>query len=222
MDLTSTQTISPTTALTATPQTPPAVLNSDFETFLRMLTTQAQNQDPFNPVDATEYASQLATFSSVEQQVKTNQILAGLAEQVTGSAFERIAGWIGMEALVDTPVRFEGVPVTLRLDPHKEAESAKLVVRNEAGTVLQSVAVDLSKPELEWTGLDESGAAHPSGLYRFEIESYRGEELLSTTPALTYARVQEVRQQGTDVLLTLANGTHLSAAEVQGLRTPNG
>ena len=46
-----------------------AVLSSDFETFLKMLTTQMQNQDPLNPVDSTDYATQLATFSSVEQQV---------------------------------------------------------------------------------------------------------------------------------------------------------
>lgn len=37
--------------------------NSDFETFLRMLTTQLQNQDPLKPMESTEFAVQLATFS---------------------------------------------------------------------------------------------------------------------------------------------------------------
>ena len=46
-----------------------SALSSDFETFLRMLTTQLQNQDPLNPVDSADFAVQLATFSSVEQQV---------------------------------------------------------------------------------------------------------------------------------------------------------
>lgn len=222
MELTSSPTTSPTAALTVTPQAAPAVLNSDFETFLRMLTTQAENQDPFNPVDATEYASQLATFSSVEQQVKTNQILAGLAEQLTGSAFERIAGWIGMEAMMASPVWFEGMPVTLHLEPHTDADATKLLVRNEAGTILQTVAVSPDTREFDWTGLDASGASQPNGRYQFELESYRGEELLSTGPAFTYSRVQEVRQQGEEVLLTLADGTRLSAANVKGLRSPNG
>ena len=45
-------------------------VTSDFQTFIQMLTTQAENQDPLNPMDSAEYASQLASFSSVEQQVK--------------------------------------------------------------------------------------------------------------------------------------------------------
>lgn len=47
-------------------------LNGDFETFLRLLTTQLQNQDPLDPTNSTEFVAQLANFSSVEQQVQTN------------------------------------------------------------------------------------------------------------------------------------------------------
>ena len=46
--------------------------------FLKLLTTQMQNQDPLNPIDSTDYAAQLATFSGVEQQVRTNSLLADL------------------------------------------------------------------------------------------------------------------------------------------------
>lgn len=49
-----------------------AFASSDFETFLKMLTTQIKNQDPLNPMEGTEFAVQLATFSGVEQQVMTN------------------------------------------------------------------------------------------------------------------------------------------------------
>ena len=58
-----------------------AEVSSDFETFLKMLTVQMQNQDPLNPVDSSDYAIQLATFSGVEQQVKTNDLLASLGQQ---------------------------------------------------------------------------------------------------------------------------------------------
>lgn len=56
-------------------------LASDFETFLKMLTAQARYQDPLEPIDLTEYASQLAQFSMVEQQVKTNDMLSALSGQ---------------------------------------------------------------------------------------------------------------------------------------------
>jgi flagellar basal-body rod modification protein FlgD len=65
-------TITATTATATTSQTQTKTassgLSSDFETFLKMLTTQLKNQDPMNPVDSADYAVQLATFSSVEQQ----------------------------------------------------------------------------------------------------------------------------------------------------------
>ena len=53
--------------------------------FLSLLTTQIQNQDPLEPLDSTGFVEQLATFSSLEQQVQTNQHLAALVEIVSGN-----------------------------------------------------------------------------------------------------------------------------------------
>jgi flagellar basal-body rod modification protein FlgD len=65
------------------------VITADFQTFLQLLTTQLKNQDPLNPMESTEYATQLATFSGVEQQVRTNELLeslsSGYATWVSGS-----------------------------------------------------------------------------------------------------------------------------------------
>jgi len=49
---------------------------SDYETFIKLLVAQMKNQDPTEPVDATQYVSQLASFSAVEQAVQTNAKLA--------------------------------------------------------------------------------------------------------------------------------------------------
>ena len=43
-----------------------SAISSDFETFLKMLTAQMENQDPLNPLDSQDFATQLATFSGVE------------------------------------------------------------------------------------------------------------------------------------------------------------
>lgn len=71
---------SPTNASPGAAPGPPvedasASLSSDFEVFLQMLTAQMKYQDPLNPVDSTDYATQLATFSGVEQAVLTNDLL---------------------------------------------------------------------------------------------------------------------------------------------------
>lgn len=55
-----------------------STVSADFETFLKMLTAQIQNQDPMNPIVSSDYATQLATFSSVEQQVLANSYLENI------------------------------------------------------------------------------------------------------------------------------------------------
>ena len=56
-----------------TPAAKKSTGSQHFETFLKMLTTQIQNQDPLSPMQADQFADQLASFSMVEQQTLTNQ-----------------------------------------------------------------------------------------------------------------------------------------------------
>ena len=102
-----------------------AALSSDFETFLLLLTTQMENQDPLNPIDSADYAVQLATFSGVEQQVRTNDLLEGLAAQMNLTGMAELAGWVGMEARASAPVQFGATPLTLYPDPATTAQEAE-------------------------------------------------------------------------------------------------
>jgi len=75
----------PTTPVSAPSQPvarPPAReetgLASNFETFLKLLTTQLKNQDPLSPMDTESFTTQLVQFSAVEQAIKTNRQLEQL------------------------------------------------------------------------------------------------------------------------------------------------
>ena len=63
-----------------------------YENFLKLLMAQMKNQDPTEPMKSTEYMSQLATFSQVEQTVKTNTKLDAL---LTSAALTQVDGVIG-------------------------------------------------------------------------------------------------------------------------------
>ncbi|MDX2266249.1 MAG: flagellar hook assembly protein FlgD [Hyphomicrobiales bacterium] len=72
-----------------------AAASLDYDAFLTLLVAQMQNQDPLNPVDSTEYVSQLASFSTVEQAIKTNAKLDSL---LTSMSLAQGAGLIGRTA----------------------------------------------------------------------------------------------------------------------------
>jgi len=75
MEIAQTPTLAPTTASPSTVATSAETVSSDFDTFLKMMTAQVQNQDPLNPIDSADYAVQLATFSSVYRRNKLNGLV---------------------------------------------------------------------------------------------------------------------------------------------------
>ena len=197
----------------------PAMISSDFETFLRMLTTQMQNQDPLNPLDSTDFAVQLATFSGVEQQVRTNQLLEGLTRQMNLTGMTQLAGWVGMEARVAAPVQFDGTPVTLYPEPASTAEEAVLVVRDASGKVVERVPVPLSGQPVAWPR--QSGAAPAPGRYSFSLESLAHGDLIDTRDVEHYAQIAEARIRNGKTVLLLQGGSEVPASSVKALRDPN-
>jgi flagellar basal-body rod modification protein FlgD len=65
----------------------------DYDAFLKLMIAQLQNQDPLNPMDGSAYVSQLASFSSVEQGLKTN---AKLDQLLVMSNIAQASGAVGM------------------------------------------------------------------------------------------------------------------------------
>ncbi len=66
--------------------------SGDYNTYLQLLVTDLKNQDPTKPVDPTQTVTQLATFSSLEQAVKTNDLLSALNQQASLSQGASLIG----------------------------------------------------------------------------------------------------------------------------------
>jgi flagellar basal-body rod modification protein FlgD len=215
--------ITPTTTATAAPaagRSAPTTISSDFETFLRMLTAQLQNQDPLNPLDSTDFAVQLATFAGVEQQVRSNDLLAGLAEQMALVGVTQLAGWVGMEARVAAAFRYDDAPVTLYGSPSSGADRADLVIRNAAGTEVYRGAMALSAESAAWAGTDSAGQPVPPGHYTGSVESFAGTRMIDSRTLETYARITEVRVEAGLAVLVLETGQKASLGDIGGLRAP--
>jgi flagellar basal-body rod modification protein FlgD len=194
------------------------VLSSDFETFLQMLTAQAKYQDPLEPIDSSEYASQLAQFSMVEQQVQSNELLSKLADKLGGNNIAEIASWIGMEARTTAPALFDGSPITISPSASDEADETNLVVYNDTGTLMQRQALPLSAETFIWAGVRDDGTPLENGVYTFAIESYANGKLISTVPAESYNRITEARNDFGNTFLVLNGGQNVPASAVTALR----
>lgn len=196
----------------------PAVVSSDFETFLVMLTTQMENQDPLNPIESSDFAVQLATFSSVEQQVQTNDLLKGLTEQMGLMGMAQLAGWVGMEARAAAPAYFDGAPITLSPNPATTAQEAVLIVRDAHGVEVERSTIAASTDAIEWAGVDDQGNPLPAGVYSFELESYAHDDLIATSQVDVYSRISEARNEGGQTVLILEGGVQVPASQVNSLR----
>lgn len=196
-------------------------LASDFETFLKMLVVQLKNQDPLNPVDSSDYAVQLATFSSVEQQVQTNDLLKSLAAQLGVSGMAQMGAWVGMEARTPAARAFDGAtPLALTTETASAADRAQLVVMSERGREVQRIDLPARGGVVQWSGKDEFGFAMLPGRYQFNVESYLGEDLLATTPVQSFSRIVEARVDGRQTLLVTEDGAVISADQVTAMRNP--
>src|ERR1700737_2303740 len=78
-----------------------ATLAGNFQTFLTLLTTQLQNQNPLSPLDTNQFTQQLVQFAGVEQQLKTNDELTTLVSLQQTAQSTQPLGFVGKTAVVD-------------------------------------------------------------------------------------------------------------------------
>lgn len=217
---TTSATTAPSAAAATTQTESKEVVSSDFQTFLTMLTVQMQNQDPMNPMDSTDFAVQLATFSGVEQQVKTNDLLEAMRSQLGAMSMSDLAGWVGMEASAVSPAWFSGTPLTLQPDPASGSERTYVVVYNAQGVEVDRAEIPVSDDPVRWAGVSALGEPYPEGLYSFYLESRSAGEVLSLDQMAVYSEVVEARVERGATILVLAGGSEVSAEEVGALRAP--
>ncbi len=219
--------IAASNALTAKSTTPPEKGNktgngtnvsADFETFLVMLTAQLENQDPLNPMDSSDYAVQLATFSGVEQAVLTNELLREMSGGAAGLA--DVAGWVGMEARSSAAFGQSGEPAMLHFTPEPGAASARIEVLDAAGREVGRIDATGRTSPLTWAGAAATNV--PGAAQGFTARYIAIDEvgLQRSSPIQTYSAVTEVRQGADGPEIVLADGSVTAPDGITALRRP--
>lgn len=194
-------------------------ISSDFDMFLQMLTAQMQYQDPLNPIESTDYATQLATFSEVEQAVQTNDLLRELTTQLGVGGLSEMADLVGKEARAAGPAAFDGQPLTLY--PQQDtaaAETWEISVRNPTGEEVQRIPLPADADQVVWSGLQAGGMTAPSGNYEFIAIGRTNGEIIAEAPVETYRRVTEARLEEGAQILVLSGDVKVKLDHVTAVR----
>ncbi|MDB5683814.1 MAG: flagellar hook capping protein [Sphingomonas bacterium] len=155
--------------------------------FLKLMTTQLKTQDPFNPMDNSQMAAQMAQFSSVAGIAEMNASLKSLASDLGASRIGDAASWIGRSALVTsdtaTPLADGSYAGQIALPAAASAVTLKLV--DGDGNVVHSAdlgARGAGAIDFAWDGKDAEGASAGGRALKIVV-SARDANGASITPA---------------------------------------
>jgi flagellar basal-body rod modification protein FlgD len=143
-------------------------LSGNFDTFLRLLTTQLQYQDPLEPMDATKFTEQLVSYSQVEQQINTNANLTTLIAMQRAAAGANAVTYLGKTALTAGPVSsLDGGAASWRYTLARDAAAVQLVIKDASGRTVRTLAGQptLGAHDFVWDGRNDAGATMPAGAY---------------------------------------------------------
>lgn len=146
----------------------------DREAFLKLLVAQVRQQDPLKPMEGTEFVTQLAQFSVVEQAIQQSRQLDAVSTQLGGLANNAATSLVGQSVTVrGSQVAFDGsqaVPVNATLQG--DAAKVTVTVRDAAGNVVRSVELpghNAGTFSWTWDGRDNNGARVAAGSYRVGV-----------------------------------------------------
>lgn len=184
--------------------------------FLTLLVAQLQNQDPLNPADATEFTSQLAQYSQLEQLFNLNDSMEQLATAQNNSERLSALTLIGQDVVVENSeftLGKESVEIGYKVDG--TVTDVDLLIKNSDGkTVATLSASDLSEGNhfLTWDGKNSSGTALDPGTYSIQISAKNGTTASASVSPLVRSEVTGIDLSGSEAKIVTALGEYAISA----------
>jgi flagellar basal-body rod modification protein FlgD len=224
----------PVQPVTSAPAMPPASMISSPQElnqmdFLQMLTAQLKAQDPMNPLQGQEFASQLAQFSSLQQLQNMSQTMDKTlqADMLLAQTFNNTMA----SALIGKTVRADmdnftlgsSGNTTLSYNLPSAATSITVDIKYSDGKVVRSIHVnpqEAGEHSVTWDGTDATGHRVSPGNYTYAINAKGADG--STVQATTFVegRVSAVRYEDGNAVLTV-NGMTVQLGQVISISDPS-
>jgi flagellar basal-body rod modification protein FlgD len=210
-------------AATAAAGTAATTLGSNFNTFLTLLTTQLQNQDPLSPLDSNQFTQQLVEFSQVEQQINTNNNLTSLL------GLQSQADTIDAQSLVGKTAQFNSANAALvngqasySYTLPATAAATILAITNSAGSVVWSGSGQTAAGNYNftWNGQDFNGDSQPAGTYTLAVTAVDGNGNAITPTITSFGAITAVGSQNGTTTLSVGT-TNYPLSQLDGMQSPS-
>ena len=188
--------------------------------FLKLFTTQLQNQNPLDPTKNEAFVAQLAQFSQLEATTNMATQLSALTASLQGDRMMAGAALIGKSVVVpgNNFTYTKDQPVQASVELPNGAEGVQIDVLNAQG---QAVFQQILGPQqagslsLTWSGQSSNGSAMPEGSYCFRVAAVaQGKNIAPTVSTLS--EIRSISQDTTgQVLVQVQGGQTLKLADIK-------
>jgi flagellar basal-body rod modification protein FlgD len=188
-------------------------LSQNYDSFLKLLTTQLQHQDPLSPMDSSQFVSQLVQFSQVEQAIATNSNLENLIKIENSNQTTAALGYVGstVEASGNSaPLQNGQVQFSYTITT-PGANKIVITDRNGSPVAIANGEAAAGKHILTWDGTMIDGSKAPDGVYNIQLVGADGTPLQVDTTG--YGKVTGV-ESGSDGLVLDLGGVQVPVAHV--------
>lgn len=174
-----------------------ASLTGDYNMFLKLLTTQLQNQDPTNPMDSSQYTQQLVQYSQVEQSIKQNTTLNSILSSLNMSSLTTTSSVIGQPVRLDSDKAALSATAPAQWDwsATNAITGLTATILNEKGSKVDTFNLKVSgtSGNFTWDGTTSTGQKLDPGLYQLQLTGTTDAGAKITTTAKAVGKVDDVQ-----------------------------
>ncbi len=198
-----------------------STIATSFDTFLTLLTTQLQNQNPLEPLDANEFTQQLVQFSEVEQTIKSNENLESLLKLQAATAVTNSVSYIGKTVeLSEATQELTNNSASWPIEAANSSDKATFTVSDADGNVVfsEQKAISSGSSEYTWDGRTNTGSIAPKGNYSLSISAKNSEGVTIDTNVATREGTVTGIDMSSDTLYLLIGDDKVKIENVSSIK----
>lgn len=207
--------------LTRPPDKKPQNTELGLEQFLKLMTTQLNHQDPFEPMDNSTFLGQMAQFGTVSGIQDLQNSFKELSGSMQSNQALQASGLVGRSVLVPSEFGALEAEGSLRgaVKLPSEASSLQLKIFDQSGQLVRSLDLGAGQSgtvHFAWDGFKEDGTSAAPGLYQFKVEGVV-DGSPQALPSFAVARVDSVviGEGGEGLTLNLAGQGSVPFGQVE-------